>query len=38
MPVEIFLSDETAEPEYETIDEAELTEKDTVIETYCRAG
>ena len=32
MPVEIFLSDETAEPEYETIDELELTEKDTVIE------
>ena len=32
MPVEIFLSDETAEPEYETIDESELTEKDTVIE------
>ena len=32
MPAEIFLSDETAEPEYETIDESELTEKDTVIE------
>ena len=32
MPVEIFLSDETAEHEYETIDESELTEKDTVIE------
>lgn len=32
MPVGIFLSDETAEPEYETIDESELTEKDTVIE------
>lgn len=32
MPVEIFLSNETAEPEYETIDESELTEKDTVIE------
>lgn len=32
MPVEIFISDETAEPEYETILEEELTDKDTVIE------
>ena len=32
MPVEIYLSDSSAEPEYETIDEADLTEKDTVIE------
>lgn len=32
MPVEIFVSDETAEPEYETILEEELTDKDTVIE------
>lgn len=32
MPVEIFLSDPTAEPEYETIMEEEVTDKDTVIE------
>lgn len=32
MPVEIFVSDPTAEPEYETIMEEEVTEKDTVIE------
>ncbi len=32
MPVEIFLSDPNAEPEYETIQEEEVTEKDTVIE------
>ena len=33
MPVSIFLSNETAEPQYETIDKDELTEKDTIIET-----
>ena len=33
MPVEIYLSDETAEPQYETIEKEELTDKDTVIET-----
>ena len=32
MPVEIFLSKENAEQEYETIDEAELTEDDVVVE------
>ena len=32
MPVEIFLSDPTKEPEYETILEEEVTEKDTVVE------
>lgn len=33
MPTEIFLKNETAEPEYETILPEEKTEKDTVIET-----
>ncbi len=33
MPTEIFLSKENAEPEYETINEDEVTEKDTVVET-----
>ena len=33
MPVSIFLSNETAEPQYETIDKDELTEKDAIIET-----
>ena len=33
MPVNIFLKNETAEPEYETIDKDELTDKDTVVET-----
>ncbi|WP_099466495.1 molecular chaperone HtpG [Konateibacter massiliensis] len=33
MPTEIFLSNATAEPEYETILSEEKTEKDTVIET-----
>ncbi len=33
MPTEIFLKNETAEPEYETILVDEKTEKDTVIET-----
>ena len=32
MPVEIFLSKEGAEPEYETIDEADLKEDDVVVE------
>ncbi len=33
MPVEIYVEDETAEPQYDTIEKDELTEKDTVIET-----
>ena len=33
MPVEIYVADETAEPQYDTIEKDELTEKDTVIET-----
>ena len=33
MPVEIYVNDETAEPQYETIEKDELTEKDTIIET-----
>ena len=33
MPVEIFLSNPNAEPEYDTIPESEVTDKDTVIET-----
>ena len=32
MPVEIFLTDANKEQEYETIDEAELTEEDVVVE------
>ena len=32
MPVEIYISQANAEPEYETIDESELKETDTVIE------
>ena len=32
MPVEIFLSKADAEPEYETIDEADLKEDDVVVE------
>ena len=32
MPVEIFLSKENAEPEYETIDETDLKDDDVVIE------
>ncbi len=32
MPVEIFVSDPTAETEYDTIPEDEVTEKDTVVE------
>ena len=33
MPVPIYLSNETAEPEYETIEKDELTDKDTIVET-----
>lgn len=33
MPVPIFLENSGAEPQYETIEKDELTEKDTVIET-----
>ena len=33
MPVNIFLKNEAAEPEYETIEKDELTDKDTVVET-----
>ena len=33
MPVNIFLKNEIAEPEYETIEKDELTHKDTVVET-----
>ena len=32
MPVEIYLSNPNAEPEYDTIPEDEVTEKDTVVE------
>ena len=32
MPVEIFLTNENAEPQYETIPSEEVTEEDTVIE------
>ncbi|WP_124064854.1 molecular chaperone HtpG [Clostridium sp. E02] len=33
MPVEIYLTNASGEPEYETIETDELTEKDTIIET-----
>ena len=33
MPVPIFLNNEKAEPQYETIEKDELTDKDTIIET-----
>lgn len=33
MPIEIFVNKANAEPEYETIEKDELTEKDTVVET-----
>ena len=33
MPVPIFLDNETAEPQYETIEKDELTDKDTIVET-----
>ncbi len=32
MPIEIYLENPTAEPQYDTIDAGEVTEKDTVIE------
>ena len=32
MPVEIFLSKANAEPEYETIDEADVLDTDEVVE------
>ena len=32
MPVEIFLSKANAEPEYDTIDEADVLDTDTVVE------
>lgn len=34
MPVPIFLTNESGEPATETIDEADVTEKDTVVETF----
>ena len=33
MPIPIFLNNEKAEPQYETIEKDELTDKDTIIET-----
>ncbi|MCD8082720.1 MAG: molecular chaperone HtpG [Clostridiales bacterium] len=33
MPIPIFLTNEKAEPQYDTIDKEELTEKDTIVET-----
>ncbi len=33
MPIPIYLNDETAEPQYDTIEKEELTDKDTIIET-----
>ena len=33
MPVPIFLDNEKAEPQYETIEKDELTDKDTIVET-----
>ncbi len=33
MPIPIFLNNAKAEPEYETIDKEELTDKDTIVET-----
>lgn len=33
MPVPIFLNNETAEPQYETIEKEELTDKDKIVET-----
>ncbi len=33
MPIEIYVNDETAEPQYDTIEKDELTDKDTVVET-----
>jgi len=33
MPVSIYLSSASSEPQYETIEKDELTDKDTIIET-----
>ena len=33
MPVEIYLKNATSEPEYETIEKDQLTDKDTIVET-----
>lgn len=33
MPVEIYLENPNAEPQYDTIDESEVTDRDTVVET-----
>jgi molecular chaperone HtpG len=33
MPIEIYLNNEKAEPQYQTIDKEELQEKDTIVET-----
>lgn len=33
MPIEIYVNKANAEPEYETIEKDELTEKDTIVET-----
>lgn len=33
MPIEIYLENPNAEPQYDTIDEADVTEKDVVVET-----
>lgn len=33
MPIPIFLNNAGAEPEYETIDKEEMTDKDTIVET-----
>lgn len=33
MPVEIYLENSSAEPQYETIEKDELTDKDTIVET-----
>ncbi len=36
MPIEIYLSDVDAEPEYDTIDVEDVTDEDTVIETFTK--
>lgn len=33
MPVEIYIENPNSEPQYDTIDESEVTDKDTVVET-----
>ena len=38
MPVEIYLKNATAEPEYETIEKDQLTDKDTIVETVRRGS